>query len=156
MKTLLLLALLMQQREKGLPEMGAVIDADKEARAAGKLLLANDVVRVFEVDLPAGMKELNFAPVYGMSKGEFFVVGGRRVIWLDGPVTLRGKALHVQIVPSISAKPFATKQEVLFENSHVRVRHMGRGEGGELKWLPKERVLLLKQGPDRIRVELKF
>lgn len=84
------------------------------------------------------------------------MVAGRRVIWLDGPVTIRGKALHVQIVPAISAKPVETKQEVLFENSHVRVRHMSRGEGGELKWLEKERVLLLKQGPDRIRVELKF
>lgn len=55
MKTLLLVLLLMQRRTEMFPREGARIDADQEARAAGKLLLENATVRVFEEDVPKGM-----------------------------------------------------------------------------------------------------
>ena len=156
MKTLLLLVLLAQRKEIMREVLPPDIDAAKEARQAETLVLENEVVRVFEVKVPKGLKELNFAPRYRRPTGEFFLVGGSRVLWLDGPLMIRGEALHVEFVQPITVKPVAIKEGVMFENSHVRVRHMGRGEGGDLRWLAKERVLLLKQGADRIRVELKF
>ncbi len=156
MKTLLLLALLAQRKEIMREVLPPDIDAAKEARQAEKLLLENEVLRVYEVNVPKGLKELNFAPLYRRPTGEFFVVGGSRVLWLDGPLIIRGEALHVEFVQPLKVKPVPAEEGVMFENSHVRVRHMGRGEGGELRWLAKERVLLLKQGPHRMRVELKF
>lgn len=156
MKTLVLLALLAQRKEAIRELLPPDIDAAKEARQAEKLLLENDVLRVFEVKVPQGLKELNFAPRYRQPTGEFFLTGGNRILWLNGPLAIRGEALHVEFVQPIVVKPVRITERVMFENSHVRVRYMGRGEGGELRWLAKERVLLLKQGEDRIRVELKF
>ena len=156
MKVLLLIALLMQVRRPELNDLPADIDAAKEARQAEKLVFQNEVLRVYEVKVPPGVKELHFAPPYRRPVAEFFLIGGNRVVWLDGPLVVRGEALHVEFVQMRIAKPEPAKEGVMFENSLIRVRHMGKGEGGELRWLAKERVLLLKQGPNRIRVELKF
>jgi hypothetical protein len=152
MKTLLLVALLMQAQRRPEPPMPADIDAAKEARLNEKVVFGNDILRVSEVKVPSGLKELTFAP----EKTGFFVIGGSRVIWQTGPVVIRGDALHVEFWKPMQAKQAEPREGVMFENSLLRVRHVGRGEGGELKWLEKERVLLIKQGPHRMRVELKF
>lgn len=152
MKTLLFLLLLAQRDKGGLNTFPADIDAAKEARRSETQVLVNEVLRVMEVKVPSGVKELHFAHEHT----GFFVVGGSRVIWQTGPVVIRGDALHVEFLKRMEARPVTAREGLMFENSLMRVRHMGRGEGGELRWLAKERVLLLKQGAHRLRVELKF
>jgi len=152
MKALLFLLLLAQPDKRALNPFPADIDAAKEARRSETQVLANEVLRVMEVKIPKGVKELHFAA----ERTGFFVIGGSRVIWQTGPVVLRGDALHVEFMKKMEARPAAAKEDLMFENSLIRVRHQGRGEGGELRWLANERVLLIKQGPHRMRVELKF
>jgi hypothetical protein len=156
MKTAVLLILLAQDKRLLRETMPADIDAAKEARMSEKLVLSNEILRVMEVRVPAGVKELHFAP----EKTGFFVIGGERVIWQDGPVILRGDAIHVEFVKRLVASTRPTKEGVLFENSLVRATKTAMREGDRVEWLAKEKVLILRGlGKDKsgaMRIEVKF
>lgn len=145
MKTLLLLILLLQKEPPLVERLPADIDAAAEARRSEKVIFANNVLRVMEVKVPRSLKELHFAP----DRTGFFVLGGSRVIWQTGPVVIRGEAVHVEFLKARTAKPVRASAGAVFENSLIRVE---QAESNEVKWLEKERVLLLKQ----VRVAVKF
>lgn len=158
MKTLILMALLAQRKEQ-LPNMNRMppdIDASKEARLSEKQIFANEHLRVLEVKVPPGVKELHFQA----EKAGFFVVGGQRVIWQDGPVIIRGEAIHVEFSKRLLASSVEAKEGVVFANSLVKVTKMTKGEGARVEWLASEKVLVLRGlGKDRsgaLRVEVKF
>ncbi len=156
MKTLILLALLAQSREPLRNILPPDIDASHEARLSEKQIFANEHLRVLEVKVPAGLKELHFQA----EKAGFFVVGGQRVIWQDGPIIIRGEAIHVEFSKRLLASSVEAKEGVVFANSLVKVTKMAKGEGARVEWLASEKVLVLRGlGKDRsgaLRVEVKF
>ncbi len=152
MRWLLLLAILLQRRDPRPSPLPADLDAATEARASETQLLINDHVRVAEVKFPQGVKALHFAP----ERAGFFILGGTRIIWQHGPVILKTDAIHVELLKPVKVTEVTPKDGVLFENSAIRVKTNGRGEGGELRWIEKERVLLIKQSGQRLRIELKY
>lgn len=118
MKSIVLMLVLLAQKGPPGREFPADIDAAKEAKQNEKQIFANDILRVFHVSVPSGMKELHFAP----DKTGFFVVGGKQVIWHDRPVIVRGEAVHVEFVKYYAVSGAAAKDGALFENSLVRVQ----------------------------------
>ena len=156
MKSLMLLALFAQIKGPLRESMPPDIDAATEARRNEKEIFANDHLRVLEVIVPAGLKELHFSA----DKAGFFVVGGQRVIWQDGPVIIRGEAIHVEFARKLLASSVPAKEGVLFANSLVRVTKIAKEGGARVEWIDKEKALVLRGlGKDKsgaLRVDVKF
>ena len=159
---LLLLALLAQKGPPG-REFPADIDAAKEAKLSEKQIFANDILRVFQVSVPSGMKELHFAP----DKTGFFVVGGKQVSWHDRPVIMRGEAVHVEFVKLYAVSSAAAKDGALFENSLVRVQaaqidkvSAGKKLAPVVVWTDREKTFTIRNlgqdGSAGVTVTLKF
>ena len=163
MKSILLLLALLAQKTPPVREFPADIDAAKEAKLSEKQIFANSILRVFQVVIPSGVKELHFAP----DKTGFFVAGARQVIWHDRPVIIRGEAVHVEFIKHHAVAGAVAKDGALFENSLVRVQSapLAKARAGKklapvVEWTDRQKSFTIRNlghdGSAGVAVTLKF